>query len=226
MPRFSLSLAFLCLSLGLSLFAVNCSDNPYQVTTPDKEKVTDSIPVPIILIDTTVKFDSANLGALYFNIDFGEILKGHANPDSSSVQALARTGNLPGLAIYKVKHVTSADFTLTDSLNRSAKASYPIDSNGKCSVGIIKVLRGFLYRVRVGFSGQTAYPWLPKDSSILLNEYFSAIDTADLRSKANATLNLVLTENPNTVYFVTIKNPPGKYTEGKKYDYDQQGFKS
>lgn len=216
MSKFPLLLLAIC-CLGLGLIAV-CTENP--ATIPDEKDRGGGDSIPILVIDTTTEIDSANLDTVDLNIDFSEILKGlidSNNPDTGSGKGLGKTSSRADELVYKIKQLFRAGFTFTDSLNRSVKAEYPIDS-GKCAVKMIKILHGFLYRVKVDFSGKIICPWSGDTADNIINEYFLAFDTVDLRTKSRDTLRLVLSENPSATYFIAVKNPQGKYTEGKKYE--------
>lgn len=226
-----MSRIFSFLLLCFSLFAVNCGDNPLTVepTTDSDESI--PILVPTLATDSLseAKIDSSslNLGELHFYINLGEIRKNLA--DSSLTYDSAKTLK-KGLAsaindrlktmLYKTEKLDSAQFIITDSLGRSVKAGYPIDAEGKCSVRIIKVPRGFKYHVEVKFSGTTICPWSPDE--FIVNCFFSAFDAVDLISKTKDTLSLVLTENLYSIYFVSVKNAPGKFTVGKKYTVKEE----
>jgi hypothetical protein len=194
-----MSLIFRLLLLVIYCLAVNCEKQVSPVVnTEDGDNST-----PIVSTNDT--------GELYF--DFQKVLKELADSNTHT-HAVNRSNQLT----YKAKHLTGALITLTDSLEMSTKLNCSIDSAGKCSASTIKILRGFVYRATVVFSGTTACPWFPNDTLYRINnEYFSALDTVNLVSKKKDTLNLVLVENKNVIYFVSIKNPSGSYTEGKKY---------
>lgn len=221
MSRFLVLTIVFCL---VGLFNPNCSDNPISASNDQNKNENDSI--PLMVIDTAAKVSPESLGTVYLNIDFEEVqkqLSGSSNPDT--VLKKSAVNNRTNQLLWEIRQLFDANFTLTDSLSRSVKSNYAIDSAGKCSVRMIKVLRGFSYRVRVGFSGRINCPWSKDTLENIVNEYFVAYDTVDLRSKSKDTLNLVLTENAGAIYFVSIKNPPGKFTEGKRYSYEQQGQK-
>lgn len=218
----------LLLVLGcLNIISTDCGDNPKTITpnpvgpTDNNEK--DSIPV--LRFDTTTSIDSTNLAPLYVNIDLWKSYQQLADSNKSDTsdtvrrKSLAKTGTSDGLnrLAFKISRLFEANFILTDSLNRSVKLTYPIDS-GKCAVHIIKIPRGFCYRVWVGFSGKI---YCPSDSSnSIINEYFFGFDTVNLLSKTKDTLNLILIENSLSWYFLTVKNPVGKYTEKNTYNQE------
>ncbi len=215
-----LTLLSVVFCLGL---AINCANQnpsptgPGDATEKKDDQKTDPNTANKSTIDTLIiDGDSSDLGDLYFEFDFSEMLEELGDTSKTLKKALAN--NRSGQLIYKIKHLSRFDFTATNAANASVSSSYPIDSTGKCSVNIIKIARGSVYYIYAGFSGVTMCPWSLNDSSYSLsNEYFFARDTVDLKTKSKDTLRLVLRENHNTKYFVSIEKPVGKYTDGKKY---------
>ncbi len=194
----------------LSVVLSCATPNPTESSSRGgKETVTDND------TDTLIVDGDSTFGDLYFEFDVKELLEGLG--DSSGFGLKKKLTNRTSLLLYKVGKLSDIQFVFTNPVGTSVKSSYQIDSTGKCQVGVIRITRD-IYYVAVGFSGTTICPWYPKDSSYSISsEYFFALDTVNLKKKSKDTLKLVLCETGRAKYFVSVKDPLGKYTDGKKY---------
>ena len=218
----------LLLIFSFSYFEWGCMKDPSSPTSvdiPKKEEKPEEIIVDIIPFETNeewleeITIDEIILhefGEVYVVIHFGKFLE---ESEYSGTLGKRLANEFSDRVVYKIEKLSLAQFKFTNLIKKTSdSSSYPIDSTGKCLVEKIIIPSGYPYLVSVDFFGTTMCPWFPDDSSYsLTNNYFSGFDTIDLETKSKDTLILDLLENQYAMYFVSIENPQGKYTEGKMY---------
>ncbi len=219
-------------SFAVLLF-VSCME-PYSFQ-PDKEEypepleMKDSVdvvikeesPIAIKSVDTivSVKDTSArniaikeeNLSGVFARVDLGRSANIFAS-DSQFLLAKAKTDRSL-LVQYRKSKVNYVEFVFYDTAGRATRFVRKQDISKGIWVGVVMVPPG-LYEVKVNLYHGRKFPW---SNSWLFDESFESYDSVDLRVKKTDTVNCVFRELECMDYFVKMKNAPGKYTIGKKY---------
>jgi hypothetical protein len=165
--------------------------------------------------DTTVKQKPSikeGMGGVYVNLNVG--IGARVFKSEAEFLGLAKTKtDRVQLVEYRKSKVNYVEFVFYDSTETVRRFVQKQKIENGLWVGVIMVPPG-LYEVKVNLYYGRQIPWA---SSWIFDESFEAYDSVDLRVKSTDTIDAVFRELECMDYLVKIKNAPGKYTIGKKY---------